>query len=212
MIKLCACGCNTPLIRQTSTYSPGHWLKANKNKASQMGFKGGILGGKRSHEKNPELGLKIRDSVLKNNPNHHSEVGFKKGNTIGPKTLRKYLQLHPEHQSKAGVIGGKIGGPRSVASQSKRWGPNKLEKDFEINTGIKFNKNIVKVKDGSLVPDFIVGNKCVELFGNYWHKGENPQDRINKFKEVGFDCLVIWESEWYSDKQYWINKVSEFLK
>lgn len=55
--------------------------------------------------------------------------------------------------------------------------------------------------------DFILGGKCpdflnyngkkqlIELFGNYWHKGEDPQDRIDFFKGYGFSTLVIWESE-----------------
>jgi len=47
-------------------------------------------------------------------------------------------------------------------------------------------------------PDFTNINgqkKLIELFGDYWHKGENPQDRINIFKKFGYDTLVIWESE-----------------
>ncbi len=49
-----------------------------------------------------------------------------------------------------------------------------------------------------LCPDF--GNcngqkKVIEMFGSFWHQGENPQDRINKFAELGFKCLVIWENE-----------------
>ena len=55
--------------------------------------------------------------------------------------------------------------------------------------------------------EFILGGKCpdflnidgkkklIELFGNYWHKGEDPQNRINYFKKLGFDTLVIWEKE-----------------
>jgi len=37
--------------------------------------------------------------------------------------------------------------------------------------------------------------KLIELFGDYWHRGENPQNRINIFKEFGWDTLVIWEHE-----------------
>jgi len=47
-------------------------------------------------------------------------------------------------------------------------------------------------------PDFVNCNgqkKIIELFGDYWHRGENPQDRINEFKPFGFETLVIWESE-----------------
>ena len=47
-------------------------------------------------------------------------------------------------------------------------------------------------------PDFTNINgqkKLIELFGDYWHEGQNPQDRINVFKPFGYDTLVIWQSE-----------------
>lgn len=47
-------------------------------------------------------------------------------------------------------------------------------------------------------PDFVNVNgqkKIIELFGDYWHKGDDPQDRIDTFKPFGFETLVIWESE-----------------
>ena len=47
-------------------------------------------------------------------------------------------------------------------------------------------------------PDFLNVNgqkKLIELFGDYWHQGDNPQDRIDIFKPFGFDTLVVWESE-----------------
>lgn len=47
-------------------------------------------------------------------------------------------------------------------------------------------------------PDYININgqkKLIELFGDYWHKGDNPQDRIDVFRPFGFDTLVIWERE-----------------
>ena len=65
---------------------------------------------------------------------------------------------------------------------------------------------------GGKVPDFlnINGRKQVlELYGDYWHAGEDPQDRIDYFKEYGFDCLVIWEHE-LKDKDAVIDKIKEF--
>lgn len=47
-------------------------------------------------------------------------------------------------------------------------------------------------------PDFTNVNgkkKLIELFGDYWHEGENPQDRIDVFKPFGWDTLIIWECE-----------------
>lgn len=47
-------------------------------------------------------------------------------------------------------------------------------------------------------PDFVNCNgqkKIIELFGNYFHKGENPKDRAKIFAPFGYKTLVIWERE-----------------
>ena len=54
---------------------------------------------------------------------------------------------------------------------------------------------------GGKNPDFMNVNgqkKLIELYGDYWHKDDNPQDRIDHFKQYGFDTLVIWQSEFES--------------
>lgn len=47
-------------------------------------------------------------------------------------------------------------------------------------------------------PDFVNCNgqkKIIELFGDYWHRGENPEDRAAIFEPFGYETLVIWEHE-----------------
>ena len=47
-------------------------------------------------------------------------------------------------------------------------------------------------------PDFVNCNsqkKCIELFGDYWHKDENPNYRKRIYAKYGWDTLVIWERE-----------------
>ena len=57
------------------------------------------------------------------------------------------------------------------------------------------------VGDGELIikrknPDFVDNkNRLIELFGDYWHAGQSPDDRIDFFRKEGWECLVIWESE-----------------
>jgi G:T-mismatch repair DNA endonuclease (very short patch repair protein) len=61
----------------------------------------------------------------------------------------------------------------------------------------KFVGNGQVVVDG-MVPDFININgkkQVIEVYGDYWHKDHNPQDRINRYKEFGFNCLVYWEKD-----------------
>jgi hypothetical protein len=51
---------------------------------------------------------------------------------------------------------------------------------------------------GRKFPDFVNINgkkKVIELFGDYWHKNDNPQDKIDIYAQYGFGCLVIWEKE-----------------
>lgn len=46
-------------------------------------------------------------------------------------------------------------------------------------------------------PDFILpGMKiAVEVFGDYWHRNDNPNDLIELYKQIGWQCIVIWEKD-----------------
>ncbi len=47
-------------------------------------------------------------------------------------------------------------------------------------------------------PDFVNCNgqkKIIELFGDYWHRGQSQEDRGNIFTPFGYETLVIWERE-----------------
>ena len=95
--------------------------------------------------------------------------------------------------------------------------PTKIEQIF-INWINEAKLPLRYVGDGSLIiggknPDFlnIDGKKqIIELYGSYWHKGENPENRVKHFRDYGFDCLVIWEHE-LKKKDAVLGKVKEFL-
>lgn len=63
-----------------------------------------------------------------------------------------------------------------------------------IYTGNVSNKTVVI---GGKIPDFTheTEKKVIEIWGNFFHKGQNPQDRIDYFGKYGYDCLIIWASE-----------------
>lgn len=47
-------------------------------------------------------------------------------------------------------------------------------------------------------PDFVCCNgqkKVIELFGDYWHRGEDPKEREAVFAPFGYKTLIIWEHE-----------------
>ena len=53
---------------------------------------------------------------------------------------------------------------------------------------------------GGKVPDFVNvnGKKSVlEVFGRYWHKEDEVEEKIKHYKQFGFDCKVIWEEDCY---------------
>ena len=52
----------------------------------------------------------------------------------------------------------------------------------------------------------------IELFGDYWHKGENPEDKIKEYNDVGYKCLILWESEIYNKTEKVMAKVKVFLE
>lgn len=62
-------------------------------------------------------------------------------------------------------------------------------------------------------PDFKVTgqNKIIEIWGDYWHKKENPNFLIEHYRRSGLECLVIWENEIYSDLQEIANKIYQFI-
>lgn len=61
-------------------------------------------------------------------------------------------------------------------------------------------------------PDFVNVNgqkKIIELFGDYWHMGQNPDDRKQIFAPLGYQTLVIWQSE-MKDRDGLINTIKAF--
>jgi len=70
----------------------------------------------------------------------------------------------------------------------------------------------IKTKKRNRNPDFIIKGqkKVIELFGDYWHKGENPKYKIKEYNDVGYKCLILWESEIYNETGKILERVKEF--
>lgn len=66
---------------------------------------------------------------------------------------------------------------------------------------------------GRANPDFvnIDERQIIELYGDYWHRYENPQNRINYFNKNGYSTLIIWEHE-LKDESAVMTKVLDFTK
>lgn len=66
---------------------------------------------------------------------------------------------------------------------------------------------------GSKCPDFVhVGSskKLIEVFGDYWHKGEDIGIREDYFSKYGYEMLVIWEHEVNENPDEVLIKIQEF--
>jgi very-short-patch-repair endonuclease len=85
--------------------------------------------------------------------------------------------------------------------QREREGMNGLEQDFLFRfPQLRFvgdgklwcNDNL-----GWMSPDFILPatNKVIELWGNFWHRDQNPQDRVDRLANAGYNAIVIWEND-----------------
>lgn len=49
---------------------------------------------------------------------------------------------------------------------------------------------------GGKNPDFVHVSKplIIELWGLYWHKDQDPLDRINCFEPFGYSVFIMWEN------------------
>lgn len=64
-------------------------------------------------------------------------------------------------------------------------------------------------------PDFkIMGqNKVIEIFGgkDFFHTEEEAKELIESYKNIGLDCLIIWEHEIYNQPEIVKNQVNNFI-
>ena len=44
-------------------------------------------------------------------------------------------------------------------------------------------------------------NIAIEVYGNYWHRDDDPDDLVEKYNEIGWDCLVLWERDIYAHEK-----------
>lgn len=111
---------------------------------------------------------------------------------------------------------------RQNAAGSMRQDPNKLERKFWEMIGrdriefasFSFWKTIVRDRGiDHITPDFRVPGtmRMIEVYGDYWHIGENPQDRIDLWRSVGCECLVVWEHEINANDEAMRRRVEEYI-
>ena len=96
--------------------------------------------------------------------------------------------------------------------------PNKLERIFDELTPecVEYVGDwqfFITTKIRTHNPDFKVKGqrKIIELFGDYWHEGENPNKLISEYKSAGWICIIFWEHEVYNDIEKVQKETLEFI-
>lgn len=160
----------------------------------------------------PEIKLKISDSQKKlwEDPEYrrkHSELNNLKEKREKISNSVKKLWKNSEYAKKI------------TKAQNRK--PNNTEIMLGGMLDDITQKSYLYTGDGQVIingicPDFTKNdgsNKVIELFGDHWHKGEDPQKRISRFAKHGYNCLVIWEHElWEKPLDKLIEKIIKFDK
>lgn len=70
----------------------------------------------------------------------------------------------------------------------------------------------VRFSNRSKNPDFVIKNKdkVIELFGDFWHKDDDPSTLIEEYNNAGYDCLVLWEKEIREGLLSSVRKINRF--
>lgn len=143
-------------------------------------------------KRSPITGMRISKALMGRvgtmTGKHHSKESIRKisASNIEP---HKVLWQDPEYVKKQ--------------MRARNVKPNKAEKKLNRFLHRILPNEYKFVGDGEFIlagkcPDFLNMNgqkKLIELYGDYWHRNDNPQDRIDLFSKYGYKTLIIWERE-----------------
>lgn len=175
------------------------------------------------HNPNTEESNRKRSKALKGIPKTKEHIEnarkAKKGKSITEEHRKNLSESHKgqiawnkgiswskEHKQKLSKIhSGKVLSSQHLRAimKSGKASPNKSEILLDNVLNNLFPGEYKFVGDGEVIiagknPDFININgkkKIIELYGNYWHRNDNFEDRINTFIPYGYDTAIVWDSE-----------------
>lgn len=163
---------------------------------------------------NPEYRIRGCQASKKmwSNPSYRSKIS----------DARKRTWADPEYRAKVSKIRKQYWADlenqdevRKMMMVAMRVKPNKAERHLYRILDELYPTLWKYTGDGKLIvagknPDFWDGgHRLIELYGTYWHRGQESQHRMDEFAKYGYDCLVIWEHE-LKDEMSVMAKIREF--
>ncbi len=147
---------------------------------------------------NPETIKKMQEATAR----IWSDPEFRRKN----REARSRVAMLPEvRQNNSNAAKRRWKNPEYVRKQMRSRGVRPNKPEMELNSLLQdiYPNEWKYVGDGQVIidgkcPDFININgkkQIIELFGDYWHKGKKPEDRVKIFKPYGYETMVIWEKE-----------------
>ena len=132
-------------------------------------------------------------------------AGIKKS-WANPNSKGRRANAEPERRKKISIAHKKLwSDPKFVRFKFERYQvkPNRSELKLEALLNRIVPNEYRYVGNGAFVlagkiPDFVNVNgqkKIIELNSLYWHRNDNPQDRIDLFKSFGYNTLILWEND-----------------
>ena len=228
-LPFCKCGCGGRVTKPENMYITGHH---RRGKESPM--KGKIPWNKGKTKETDERVMKNTQSLSKS-----LKMFFQteKGKKQAKETSNRFKGVSPwsegltketdERVKKIAEIRSEKmlenwQNPEFIKMMVDSWygkGQTKPEKELEgivhllFPKEYKYNGNFeLGITIGRKIPDFVNVNgkkKAIEMFGDWCHRDDDPQIRINLFNEYGWDLLVIWEHE-LKDKDAVIQRILKF--
>jgi len=221
--------------KKISIANSGKKRNEKQKKNYSIAFKRDYALGKR---KTWTQGLTADSNIkLKKAARKTKETRLKNGGYIVTEDMkRKISEALKESYKNGKIINPMKNKKHSIETKEKIRMKRKLQRIPTSNTKIekwliyilnKFNLPFQYVGNGKLWlgnknPDFVHKNKkkVIEVFGNYWHSesiiGKSKEmhaiERKEFFESLGYECLIIWENEFYYNN--WehniLNKVKNF--
>lgn len=108
---------------------------------------------------------------------------------------------------------------QKIMAKARNLKPNNLEQFFDEQTPdiVKYVGDFslwIVTNKGTWNPDFVIEgqNKIIELFGNYWHKDDDPDKKIREYAKAGWKCIVFWENEVHNESERVQKETLEFIE